>query len=464
MEKESELRELREEISKATIDIVRLVGERNELAKKVRESKSRVSLPLEDEGVEETLLRAVMAECDRAGVSRRTGLKILALLLSESKRIQGAGVSKNLESPMAAFAKASELERRGIKPIRLDVGEPDFRPPRAVLEACSEALFSLKTHYTLTRGIPELISALQAYLKRKFNYDAREDELIATTGGRFAIYSAIASVVEEGDSAIVIDPNWPAYKQVLQHIGAKPIVIHTTLEDSWQPPVEDVEKAIRPNTTAIVLSYPNNPSGKIIDASTFDALVGIADDHGLTVISDEAYTDYAYKKCSSILQSKAERFVFAGTFSKSWSMTGFRMGYAVSSKSVIDRMLDLASLMLTSVPEFVQYGAIKALESDAEVESNSRTMKERIDDVCEELDSLSSLDYFKPDGAMYVFPRAKHNGFVASAFASKLLEEEGVSVTPGTAFGEYQDCFRISLSQPKEVLLEGVRRIGALLG
>ncbi len=462
-EEELELKELRQEIANVTMNLIRLVGKRNDLARRVGRLKSSLSLPVEDERVEDSLLREVAAECDRVGVSRRAGMKILGLLLSESKLVQGAVTTKSVESPMASFAVAAELERRGKKLIRLDVGEPDFTPPRPVLEACSKALFSFKTHYTPTRGIPELVSSLQSYLRRRFGYGAMEEELIVTTGGRYAIHSAIASVVEEGDSAILIDPNWPAYKQTLKHVGAKTVVVRTTLENSWEPSVEVVEEAVRPNTTALILSYPNNPSGKIIDTSTFNALVEVANDRGLTVISDEAYVDYAYKTCPSVLHSNAQRFILAGTFSKSWAMTGFRIGYAVSSKPVVDRMLEMASLMLTSVPEFVQHGAIKALESDEEVDTNSRTMKERINLACTELDGLDSLDYRKPDGAMYVFPRAKAPVFEASAFAARLLEEKGVSITPGTAFGDYPDCFRVSLCQPKEVLLEGIRRIGALL-
>ncbi|MDA4128303.1 MAG: aminotransferase class I/II-fold pyridoxal phosphate-dependent enzyme [Thaumarchaeota archaeon] len=463
-EEEAELKELREQIAKTTIELMRLVGERNSLASKAGKLKSRAALPIDNEQVEDSLVSAVMAECSRVGVSRSAGLKILNTLLSESKRVQGGAAGKGVESPMGAFAKAKEMERLGKKLIRLDVGEPDFKPPRAVVEACCDALLSSKTRYTMPRGIPELTSALQGYLKRKSGYDANEDEVIVTTGGRFAIYSAIAAVVGEGESAIVIDPNWPAYKDTLRQIGAKPTIIRTTLEDSWAPSVEKIAEAVRPNTTAIVLSYPNNPSGKIIGSDTFNAIVDVANDHNLTVISDEAYVDYAYKDCPSVLHSKAKQFILAGTFSKSWSMTGFRVGYAVSSKHVVDKMLDMTSLMLTSVPEFIQYGAIKALESEAVVETNSRTMKERIEAVSKELDGLDTLEYIKPDGAMYIFPRAKQQGFSASAFATKLLEEKSVNVTPGTAFGEYQNSFRVSLGQPKEVLLEGVRRIGALLG
>jgi aspartate aminotransferase len=343
------------------------------------------------------------------------------------------------------------------------VGEPDFAPPRSVLEACARALFSFKTHYTLTRGIPELISELRLYLSRKHGYDSSEEELMVTPGGRFAVYSAIASIVKEGESAIVVEPSWPAYRQSLQHVGARAVVIHTALEDSWEFPIEKLKESIKPNTRAIILSYPNNPTGKIITQSSFREIVGVANDAGLTVISDEIYNDYAYRPCPTVLESGAEKFVLTASFSKTWAMTGFRIGYAVSSRELISRMLALSSLMVTSVPEFIQYGAIEALRAEAEVERNSRTMKERIDAACAELDRLDSLlSYYRPDGAMYVFPQFSRSDMDSQRFSEELLER-GVSVTPGTAFGNYTKSFRISLCQPAELLQKGIREIGRAL-
>ncbi|MDG6898180.1 MAG: aminotransferase class I/II-fold pyridoxal phosphate-dependent enzyme, partial [Nitrososphaerota archaeon] len=166
----------------------------------------------------------------------------------------------------------------------------------------------------------------------------------------------------------------------------------------------------------------------------------------------------------SVLNSGAESFILAGTFSKTWAMTGFRLGYAVSSKAVVDKMLGYISLMLTSVPEFVQYAAIKALGCKKEADENRRAMKRRAEVVGAEFGRIASLKYYKPDGAMYFFPEAKLRDFHAGRFSDSLLREKAVSITPGTAFGNYPASFRISLGQPEEVLVEAVRRIGEALG
>ena len=169
----------------------------------------------------------MLRECKRLGLDQQLGAKILSTLLKDSKKTQRAqvgGKAQPLITPMVMMAKATEIERSGKKLIRLDVGEPDFRPPKAVLDAVSNALYSYKTYYTVGRGIPELLSALKTYLAVRYNYrEAAENQLIVTPGGRFAVYSALATVASEGDSVVVIEPNWPAYKEGLDYIGARAI-------------------------------------------------------------------------------------------------------------------------------------------------------------------------------------------------------------------------------------------------
>ncbi|MDG6953110.1 MAG: aminotransferase class I/II-fold pyridoxal phosphate-dependent enzyme [Nitrososphaerota archaeon] len=459
---EPDIAELRADIAETTKEIIRLMGRRNDLARQVGRLKARESLPAEDDAVEDSRLREVTEECDRAGVDRGAGLKILAVLLAESKKAQGISPPASGPTPMSVFAKALALQKGGAKLIRLDVGEPDFRPPKAVLEACIEALVGFKTHYTEPSGIPALLLALRNYLRRKSGLEVSNDELAVTPSGRFAVYAALSATISEGDSALVLEPSWPAYKEVLHHIGAKPIMIRTKLEEGWSLSTEALAEAIRPNTKAIVLSYPNNPTGKVISPETFRSVVELADDRGLTVISDEIYNEYSSKPCPSILRTTPKKFILTSSFSKTWAMTGFRIGYAVSSRDVITKVAKMTSMEVTSVPEFIQFGAIKALDADTEVKSNVEEMKRRIDAVSEELDKIDSLEYFRPDGAMYFFPRLRKQGWSGDRFVESLLER-GVSVTPGLAFGDYPDFFRISLGQPKETILEGVRRMGDLL-
>ena len=465
---ESELQELREEVSETTMQIIRLVSRRIELAKRIGQVKTRESLPIDNEKVEDALLEDVVRECKRLGLDPEVGSKVLATLLKESKaaqRSQAPAKPRPLITPMVMMAKATEIEKTGRKLIRLDVGEPDFRPPKSVLDAVSNSLYSYQTYYTVGRGIPELLSALRSYLAVRYNYRAAaENQLIVTPGGRFAVYSALATVASEGDSVVVIEPNWPAYKEGLEYIGARAITVPTTMEEGWEPSPERVKAAIRPNTKAIVLSYPANPTGKIMGKSRFREIVEIADDHGLTVISDEIYNDYAYKPCPTILENLPKRYILTSSLSKAWSMTGFRVGYSLAPAETSAKMLKVLSLMITCVPEFIQRGAIKALQAVEDVSRNSRVMKERIDETTAEIEKIDALEIVKPDGAIYAFPQAKDLSFDSAAFAMELLEKKGVTVSPGTGFGNYPRCFRISLGQPQETLTAGVRKIGELLG
>jgi aspartate aminotransferase len=455
---------LEREIAAVTVEMIRDAAKIESLEKELWEQRERAPPIMDGLKMEDTLVEMVVEECDKTGLSRESGLKILHTLMIEAM-MQREPAARETTSPMASAAKAFELQGKGVKLIRLDIGEPDFHPPEAVVRATSDALAGFKTHYTMARGVPNLVSALQRYLERKSGFLADPNQLMVTSSGRFAVYASLATVVKEGESAIVPEPNWPAYKECLSYIGARPIVVRTELENHWAISASDVENAIQPNTKAIVLSYPGNPTGKIIDKSAFQEILGVANAHGLTVISDEIYNEYAYKPCPSILEGGAESFILTSSFSKTWAMTGFRIGYAVSSKDIIDKMLKIVSLVVTSVPEFIQYGAIAAFSSDTEVAENSKTMKERIELVADTLASYPELEFEKPDGAMYFFPRCARAGFNAAAFASRLLDEKAVSITPGMAFGNYPDFFRISLGQPAEVLKEGVNRIGdALVG
>ena len=186
-----------------------------------------------------------------------------------------------------------------------------------------------------------------------------------------------------------------------------------------------MKDAIRPNTKAIVLSYPSNPTGKVMDQTRFKEIVGVADDHGLTVISDEIYNDYAYKPCPTILGTQPDRFILTASFSKTWAMTGFRVGYSLASAETSAKMLKILGLMITCVPDFIQRGAVKALECVEEVSRNSRVMKERIDATTAELEKIDALALIKPEGAIYAFPQARDPAFDSTAFAMEAPREEG---------------------------------------
>lgn len=460
---EEELQKLREKIKEVTGKIISLAAERNRLAMEIGRIKKESGLQIEDEGAELVLERYVISLCKESGLDKRTGLKILHTLIEESKAVQSHTQSRQRITPMTMAAKARKLISEGRDVVRLDIGEPDFGPPKEVVDECIRALNLGKTKYTDTRGIPALISALQNYLESKYRYSTQSENLLVTPGGRFAIFAALSAIVSEGESVLIIEPCWPAYRENIDFVGARTISVRTKIEEGWSPDMKELQESITETTRAIIVSYPSNPTGKIIDRSIFRAIIEIAKDKKITVISDEIYNDYSYKDCPSVLDFDVENFILTSSFSKTWAMTGFRVGYAVSSREIIEKMYRVMALAVTCVPEFIQYGAIKALTSEQDARKNSETMKRRIEMAYSEISKIEKLETYKPDGAMYLFPVCRDENFDSDNFAETLLESKGVAVSPGTGFGDYSRAFRISLGQKEEKIVEGIKRIGEIL-
>jgi aspartate aminotransferase len=458
-----ELGKLRNRIRAITEQIIFLVAERNKLSLDAFNIKKELGLPIEDRETELALEERIVSLCRELNVNERTGLKILHTLMEDSKSLQGFTRGQTV-TPMAVAAKARKLAAEGREIIRLDIGEPDFGPPEQVVEECIRAIREGKTKYTDSRGIPPLISALQDYLKLNYKYDANKENILVTPGGRFAIFAALSAIIKEGESVVIIEPCWPAYRENIEFAGGRTISLRTEVSEGWEPDTEALKQSITKTTRAIILSYPSNPTGKIIDREKFRDIVEIAKEKDLIIISDEIYNEYSYRDCPSVLDYGEENFVLTSSFSKTWAMTGFRIGYAVSRKEIIDRMFRVLSLAVTCVPEFIQHAAIKALSSTYEAKKNSETMKKRIDSAYSEIAKIEKLETYKPDGAMYLFPVAKERNFDGDRFSDELLERMGVAISPGTGFGDYKNAFRISLGQSEDRILQGIKKIGEALG
>jgi aspartate aminotransferase len=274
-----------------------------------------------------------------------------------------------------------------------------------------------------------------------------EDQIIVTPGGRFAVFSAITSLLKPGQELIVIEPAWPAYKECADFIGARTKTLRTTIENKWTPDLKQLEGMINPGTKMIVLNYPNNPTGKVLDSKTMEKIVSIAKDNDLYILSDEVYADYAFKKFSSIQEYDYEKSILVSSFSKRYAMTGFRVGYAVASKDIVAKMAKVQAVGITSVAEPVQHAALAALGQDPS--ENVRTMKKRLEFVSGKLKEMS-LRFVEPDGAMYVYPELPQGDDISLVEA---LLEKGVAIAPGSGFGDYYRQFvRISACQPEKSL------------
>jgi aspartate aminotransferase len=290
---------------------------------------------------------------------------------------------------------------------------------------------------------------------RKFN----QDNVMVSPGARYAVYLAITTLLNPGDEIIIFEPAWPAYRDCAENAGVKVRTIKTTLENNWEPSIAQIEEVINSNTKMIVLNYPNNPTGKILPIKLQDNIVHVAKKNNLYVLSDEIYSQYAYGDWKSALTYDYEKIIVTQSFSKSHSMTGFRIGYAVADPKILEKMVKLQAICLTNVSEPIQYVALRALEADTS--NNSNIVKSRLDVVINKAEEIG-LEFVKPEGAMYLFARVKKEGFDGTEFSNKLLDY-GLAVAPGEGFGDFKDFIRISACQDKDKLVEGMNVLDNVL-
>jgi aspartate aminotransferase len=451
-DKNEELEGLRREIRSITTDIILRVQKRMELSKQIGKIKAQMNMNVMDEKVEQEVRNSILESSKEVGMDPDFCGRLLNILLIESVRVQKNQQQfkdvAHRQTHMNIFTKAKQIEASGKNIIHMEIGEPDYPAPQNVKRVLSESYDLRHYHYTETTGIKELRHAIA----NKVGNHVAADQVMITVGARFAVFSAIVSLLKAGDELISIEPAWPAYKECVNFIGAKNKVIETTLEENWRPNITQFEEIISANTKMIVLNYPNNPTGKILDDNTLNKIIQFAKDHDLYILSDEVYSDYAFNGFKSILEYNYDKGIMISSFSKGYAMTGFRVGYAIAKDDIIAQMAKIQATALTSVAEPMQYSALAALEeSPAE---NVKRIKKRLDIVSDKLRKMS-IPFTVPDGAMYVYPKLK-NGVDDITIVDRLLNL-GVAVAPGSAFGDaYKQYIRISACQPENNLEKGL--------
>jgi aspartate aminotransferase len=427
------------------------VQRRNEISKQIGLIKNKLRINVKDDKVEQDIRLFVSKLSDEIGIDHEFAGRLLNILLAESLRLQGN--DKKQDAPLfgthlVIFMKAKELEATGKRIIHMEVGEPDFRPPKTVKKALSRVYDLGQYRYTETRGMPELRSAIA----QKTGNDIEANNVIVTPGARFAVFSSIVSLLTAGDEMICIEPAWPAYRECGTFVGSTTKSLRTKLEEGWNPDIKNLEGMINNNTRMIVLNYPNNPTGKVINRNIANKIVSLAKDHELYVLSDEVYSDYAFNNFNSILEYGYEKTIIISSFSKGHAMTGFRVGYAVAEEQLIDKMAKVQATALTSVAEPMQYAALAAVDASPAV--NARSMKRRLEVISNKLREMS-LPFTSPDGGMYIYPKLR-DGLTDVQIVHKALDL-GVAVAPGSGFGEYYTQFiRLSACQRPDKLLKGL--------
>jgi aspartate aminotransferase len=421
-----------------------------EVAKKIGNIKQQLKIEIEDEKVELDIKKTILKLTKEIGMDTEFSGRLLNLLLSESVKLQNVQNTSNKSSThIAIFMKAKELEKTGKKIIHMEVGEPDYPPPLKVKEELAKIYDNKRYHYTEISGLSQLRQAIS----KKFANIVPEQVLV-TPGGRFAVFCAISSLLNSGDEIINIEPSWPAYKECADFIGAKTRVLKTTLEDKWAPNLKMLENLININTKMIILNYPNNPTGKILDAHLLEKIVSIAREYNLFILSDEVYLDYSFGQYNSILDYQYDKSIMVSSFSKTYGMTGFRVGYGIGNTNIISQMRKVQATSITSVAEPMQYSALVAIGDD--IQGNIDSIQSRLNLICKRLQEMKT-EFIVPNGAMYVFPKILAKNYSDDISLVYDLLQNGVAIAPGSGFGNsYKQFIRISACQSPKLLNEGL--------
>lgn len=358
------------------------------------------------------------------------------------------------------FDIVSEMEGA----ISLGVGEPDFDTPWHVRDAGIRSLEMGKTFYTSNAGLKELKQEICNYLKRRMQveYDYNT-EMMVTIGGSEAIDAALRAMLDPGDEVLIPQPSYVSYVPCTILAGGVPVVIELEEKDQFRLTREKLLEKITDKTKVLVLPFPNNPTGAIMEREDLEAVAKVVEEKDLFVISDEIYAELTYKKKHMTIASlpgMRERTVLINGFSKAYAMTGWRIGYACAPALILKQMLKIHQYAIMCAPTTSQYAAVEAVKNgDADIEEMKRSYDERRRYLLKEFRSLG-MDCFEPYGAFYMFPSIKRFHMTSEEFATRLLREEKIAIVPGTAFGDCGEGYlRVSYAYSLEDLKRAIRRI-----
>ncbi|MGE6610210.1 pyridoxal phosphate-dependent aminotransferase [Peribacillus sp. NPDC076916] len=370
---------------------------------------------------------------------------------------------------LAITAKAKELKAQGLDIIGLGAGEPDYNTPKHIIDAALLSMNEGQTKYTPSAGLPKLKEAIAAKLKRDQGLEYKPSQIVVGSGAKHALYTLFQAILDEGDEVIVPIPYWVSYPEQIKLADGKPVYVVGTEENQYKITKEQLEQAITEKTKAVIINSPSNPTGMLYSREELAAIGEVCLAHDILIVSDEIYEKLVYgnAKHTSIAEISPElkkQTIIINGVSKSHSMTGWRIGYAVGDESIIKAMTNLASHSTSNPTTTAQYGAIAAYDGTQEpVEEMRQSFEGRLNTIYDKLVEIPGISCIKPQGAFYLFPNVKRavelTGYSnVEEFTTALLEEAQVAVIPGSGFGA-PDNIRLSYATSLELLEAAVERI-----
>jgi aspartate/methionine/tyrosine aminotransferase len=373
------------------------------------------------------------------------------------------------ETAFEAAARARALEAQGKSIVHLEIGEPDFDTPANAREAAKKALDAGATHYAPFAGIPPLREAIAKDATARKGFDVTPDRVFVTVGGKGVMVYAILALVDPGDEVIVPDPGYPIYESLTRFVGGTPVPIPIRMENEFRLDVDELASLITPRTKLIVINSPANPTGGVLTRSDLERIAELATEHDLLVLADEIYGRILYDGMEHVsiasLPGMAERTIVLDGFSKTFAMTGWRLGYAIVPQALAQTYGTLIINTISCAPTFVQMGAVEAMTGPQDpIAAMVKEFRVRRDLVVDGLNAIPGVRCLSPHGAFYVFPDISGTGLTGAELADKLLHEAGVCVLAGTAFGHTgTGHIRISYANSRENLTEALTRIRSLV-
>lgn len=373
------------------------------------------------------------------------------------------------EAAFDYLALANELSRKGFRVISFGIGQPDFDTPDFIKEEAKKALDEGFTGYVEAPGIPELRETVAEYVNGFTGSDVRPEEVIILPGAKPGIFFSALCFIGKGDEVIIPDPSFPVYESVVKHAGGKPVFVKLREENNFSLSPEDVQEVLSDRTKMIILNNPHNPTGSLMDPKDLKGILNLAKEKGIIVLSDEIYDRYVYEgNFVSVLSDPDWRdyVIYVNGFSKTFSMTGWRLGYVIARREVIERMSVIALNTFSCTPGFIQRAGVVALKGPREViEDRIREFKRRRDVIYNLLKSIPGVKVVKPRGAFYIFPNVKEIldrvKLTTEDLALNILKEVKVVTLPGTAFPDRggEGYLRLSFATNVENIKEGIARI-----